>query len=94
MFAKMQVCCSHEIASVPYIPTPGIIFKKFAAAHALGVTGVMECWYFGNYPSLMSKAAGELAFENDFSDEQLQNTFEESVAVTSGSVAVARLVQP
>ncbi|MBR6747441.1 MAG: hypothetical protein IKM07_00770 [Clostridia bacterium] len=70
MFAKMQVCCSHEIASVPYIPTPGIIFKKFAAAHALGVTGVMECWYFGNYPSLMSKAAGELAFENDFSDEE------------------------
>ena len=69
MFAKMQVCCSHEIASVPYIPAPGILFKKYKGAHRLGVEGVMQCWYFGNYPSLMSKAAGELAFNHDFEDE-------------------------
>lgn len=68
MFAKMQVCCSHEIASVPYVPVPGNIYKKYKAAYELGVEGVMQCWYFGNYPSMMSKAAGELAFE-DFSDE-------------------------
>ncbi len=68
MFAKMQVCCSHEIASVPYVPVPGLIFKKYKAAHELGVEGVMQCWYFGNYPCMMSKAAGELAFE-DFTDE-------------------------
>lgn len=60
MYAKMQVCCSHEIATVPYIPVPGILFDKFKA----NVEGVMECWYFGNYPSLMSKAAGELSFEH------------------------------
>ena len=30
----------------------------------------MQCWYFGNYPSLMSKAAGELSFMEDFSDKQ------------------------
>jgi hypothetical protein len=35
-----------------------------------GVEGIMECWYFGNYPSVMSKAAGELAFFNDFSDKE------------------------
>ncbi len=64
MYAKMQVCCSHEIASVPYVPVPGIIYKKYKAAHELGVEGVMQCWYFGNYPSIMSKAAGELAFES------------------------------
>ncbi len=69
LFAKMQICCSHEIASVPYIPVPGILFKKYAGAHRLGVEGVMQCWYFGNYPSLMSKAAGELAFVEDFSNE-------------------------
>jgi len=68
MFAKMQVCCSHEIASIPYVPVPGIIYKKYKSAHELGVEGVMQCWYFGNYPSMMSKAAGELAFY-DFSDE-------------------------
>ena len=61
-FAKMQVCCSHEVASVPYVPVPGILYKKYRAAHELGVSGVMQCWYFGNYPSLMSKAAGEPNF--------------------------------
>lgn len=30
--------------------------------HELGVSGAMQCWYFGNYPSLMNKAAGELSF--------------------------------
>ncbi len=70
MFAKMQVCCSHEIATVPYIPAPGIIFDKFKAARSYGVEGVMECWYFGNYPSMMSKAAGELSFLEDYSDKQ------------------------
>lgn len=70
MYAKMQVCCSHEIATVPYIPVPGILFDKFKAARRLGVEGVMECWYFGNYPSMMSKAAGELAFWEDFSDKE------------------------
>lgn len=70
MFAKMQVCCSHELATVPYIPVPGILFDKYAAARDYGVEGVMQCWYFGNYPSLMSKAAGELSFMDDFSDKQ------------------------
>lgn len=70
MFAKMQVCCSHELATVPYIPVPGILFDKYAAAVSYGVEGVMQCWYFGNYPSLMSKAAGELSFTEDFSDKQ------------------------
>lgn len=70
MFAKMQVCCSHELATVPYIPVPGILFDKYAGAYKHEVKGVMQCWYFGNYPSLMSKAAGELAFMDDFSDKK------------------------
>ena len=69
LFAKMQICCSHEVASVPYLPVPGLVFQKFKGAYEYGVKGVMECWYFGNYPCLMSKAAGELAFLHDFSDE-------------------------
>jgi len=70
LYAKMQVCCSHELATVPYIPAPGIIFDKFKAAYELGVEGVLECWYFGNYPSIMSKAAGELSFCHDYSDKE------------------------
>lgn len=70
MYAKMQVCCSHEIATVPYVPVPGIIFDKYKGAFKYGVEGVMQCWYFGNYPSMMSKAAGELSFTTDFSDKK------------------------
>lgn len=69
MYAKTQVCCSHEVATVPYVPVPGLIFEKWKGMHELGVSGVMECWYFGNYPSFMAKAAGELSFCHDFSDE-------------------------
>ncbi|MBQ3864260.1 MAG: hypothetical protein II781_00230 [Clostridia bacterium] len=69
MYMKTQVCCSHEVASVPYVPVPGILFDKYRAAYRLHVTGVMQCWYFGNYPSLMSKAAGELAFTHGFPDK-------------------------
>lgn len=70
IFMKTQVCCSHEVATTPYIPVPGLLFDRYKAAHELGVTGVMQCWYFGNYPSLMSKAAGELSFMTDFSDKR------------------------
>lgn len=70
MYMKTQVCCSHEVATVPYVPVPGLIFDKYRAARGLGVEGVMQCWYFGNYPSMMSKAAGELAFEHDFTDKR------------------------
>ena len=69
LFAKMQICCSHEIATLPYIPSPGNVYGKMKGAYRLGVEGVVECWYFGNYPCFMSKAAGDLAFCDDFTDE-------------------------
>lgn len=69
VFAKLQVCCSHEVASIPYVPVPGILYKKYKAMRELGVDGAMQCWYFGNYPSIMGKAAGELSFEPFFQDE-------------------------
>ena len=70
LFTKTQVCCSHEVATVPYVPVPGILFDKYKAMHEYGVKGVIQCWYFGNYPSLMNKAAGEMAFLHDFSDKR------------------------
>ncbi len=70
MFMKTQVCSSHEVATVPYVPVPGLLFDKYREAYKLGVTGVMQCWYFGNYPSMMSRAALELAFLSDFSDKR------------------------
>lgn len=61
--AKIQACCSHEVASAPYVPVPGQLFGKYGAMRELGVTSVMQCWYFGNLPCLMNRAAAsELPF--------------------------------
>jgi len=62
LYAKLQVGCSHETASVPCVPVPGILYRKYRTMHALGVTGAFYGWHTGNYPSIMTKAAGELAF--------------------------------
>ena len=67
--AKIQVGCSHEVATVPFVPAPGLLYRKFKAMKDVGVTDVMMCWYFGNYPGVMNKAAGWLAYE-DFAAEE------------------------
>ena len=61
--AKIQTGNSHEVATTPYVPVPSLLYKKFAAMHRLGVSHTMLCWYFGNYPGLMNKAAGLLSME-------------------------------
>ena len=65
--AKIQVCNSHEMATVPYVPVPGLLYRKYRAMKELGVSEVMMCWFFGSYPGVMNRAAGELAYE-DFKD--------------------------
>ena len=70
IYAKMQICCSHELATVPYIPVPGLVYDKLTRAKALGVTGVMESWFFGNYPCLMSKAVGMLSSDREYSSKR------------------------
>ncbi len=66
LYAKMQVCCSHEVATMPFIPVPGIIYDKITSAKKLGVTGIMESWFFGNYPCLMSKAVELLSTDKEY----------------------------
>ena len=61
--AKLQVGCSHETATAPFVPVPGNLHGKYRAMNQLGVSAAMYSWYFGSYPSLMTRAAGELAFE-------------------------------
>jgi hypothetical protein len=60
--AKLQVGNSHEVATVPFVPAPGNLYRKYKKMHELGVSSAMQCWFFGNYPSVMTQAAGELAF--------------------------------
>jgi len=61
--AKIQTGNSHEVATVPYVPMPSLLYEKFAAMRRLGVSYTMLCWYFGNYPGLMNKSAGMLSME-------------------------------
>jgi hypothetical protein len=61
--AKLQTGNSHELSTVPFIPVPSLPYKQFNAMKNLGVSHTMLCWYSGNYPGLMNKAAGELSFE-------------------------------
>ena len=67
--AKIQVGCSHEVATVPFVPVPGLLYRKYKAMKEAGVSSVMQCWYFGNYPGVMNKAAGELSFD-DFTEDE------------------------
>lgn len=67
--AKLQLSCGHEFAVVPYIPAPGIAYKKYRAMHETGIRHVMQSWYVGNFPGLLSKAMGLLAFE-DFQEDE------------------------
>lgn len=67
--AKIQTANSHEVATVPNVPVPSLLYRKFAAMRRLGVTHTMLCWYFGNYPGLMNKATLELSREPFPEDE-------------------------
>lgn len=67
--AKIQTGCSHEVATVPYVPVPSLLYRKFSEMRRLGVSYSMLCWYFGNYPGLMNKVASELTFEPFPKDE-------------------------
>ncbi len=61
--AKIQTGNSHEVATVPFVPLPSLLYRKFTEMRNLGVSYTMLCWYFGNYPGLMNKAAGQLSTE-------------------------------
>ena len=67
--AKLQTGCGYEMATVPFVPVPGILYRKYREMKALGIDSVMQCWLVGNYPGTQNAAAGELAFE-DFTEDE------------------------
>ena len=60
--AKIQVGCSHENATIPFMPVPGSVYRKYKGIKRCRANTVMQSWYFGSFPGLMNKAAGELSF--------------------------------
>ncbi len=59
--AKLQISNGHELATVPVIPAPGILYGKYKYITGHHVDTVMYSWYFGACPGLMNRAAFELA---------------------------------
>lgn len=58
--AKLQISNGHELATVPVIPVPGLLYKKYKFLVEHNVETVMYCWYFGSFPGVMDRAALEL----------------------------------
>ena len=55
--AKLQISNGHELATVPVIPVPGLLYQKYKFIVEHNVDTVMYCWYFGSFPGVMNRAA-------------------------------------
>ena len=55
--AKLQIVTTHELATVPYLPLPYNVGRKYERMAELNPKGVMLCWAFGNYPSMPLEVA-------------------------------------
>ena len=60
--AKIQVGTSHELACIPYLEVPGLVYRKYANLQKYNVTSVFQCWGAGGTPGFMNAAARELSF--------------------------------
>jgi hypothetical protein len=68
--AKIQTSVSHEMATLPYVPAPGLLYRKYKHMKRLGVKDVMQGWFFGGEPGLMLQAAGMLSRDDFLEDEE------------------------
>ncbi|OQA87224.1 MAG: hypothetical protein BWY31_00936 [Lentisphaerae bacterium ADurb.Bin242] len=59
--AKLQVCNAFEISTVPNIPVPGILYRKYKVLRKVGAGTVMYGWYFGTSSGFMHRFALRLA---------------------------------
>ena len=52
VWAKLQVGNTWELGLLPYIPVPHLVARKLAQIRVAGISGAMESWTLGGYPSL------------------------------------------
>lgn len=63
--AKLQIGTTHELATVPNLPLIPCLYAKLHEIDALGLSGLMCSWNFGNTPSLNTAAFGMFARRPD-----------------------------
>ena len=51
-YAKVQMNCSWELSSVPYLPVFDLELEHLQNLHAIGVDDLMLTWTLGGYPSI------------------------------------------
>jgi hypothetical protein len=69
IYAKLTLSTTWEVGSLPYIPVPLQVAKKFVAMKEHGFDGAMESWSVGGYPSLNLEAAKEFYWDPDMTPE-------------------------
>ncbi|MHC4676427.1 MAG: hypothetical protein ACYTBZ_28395, partial [Planctomycetota bacterium] len=52
VMAKIQVGNTWELGYLPYIPVPHLVARKFQSMLDAGISGAMESWTLGTYPSI------------------------------------------
>ena len=89
--AKLQISNGHELATVPVIPVPGLLYQKYKFLVEHHVDTVMYSWYFGSFPGLMNRAALELGTwdfsksEKEFLTELAQEEWGEDAPVAAAA---------
>jgi hypothetical protein len=73
MMAKIQIGSTHELVTVPYLPLPQLLAKKFEGLRKNKVDGYLGCWIFGGDVSPMSRLAGLMSQRKELSSSEAIN---------------------
>ncbi len=88
--AKVQLNCTWELSSVPYLPVVDLVARHCKRLSEAGVSGIMLGWSLGGYPSPNLEVAYEFAkTPNATEDEVLQRVAEDRFGTNAAPLARA-----
>ena len=68
VMGKLQVCATHECGTSGYLPLPCNVHEKYQKMREFGISGAMQTWNFGNYPSIPLEVAGWYSWQENLED--------------------------
>jgi PAS domain-containing protein len=69
--AKIQLSTTWECGTVPFIPVPNLLARKAIAMRNTGVTGTMQTWTIGSFPSPDTEAFAVAQWNPTFSENDV-----------------------